>query len=60
MPNPTFNEWTSGRYNGTTINKGGPWAKRGAGFDFSGYTTTEEYQKTTLSVNTPVAWENVK
>lgn len=59
LPNPTFNEWTSGRYNGTTINKGGPWAKRGAGFDISGYTTTEEYQKTTLSVNTPVAWENV-
>lgn len=59
LPNSTFNEWGFGPYNGITINKGGPWAKRGAGFDFSGYTTTEEYEKTTLSVNTPVAWENV-
>lgn len=59
LPNSDFEQWQSGPYDGQTINMGGPWAKRGAGFDWSGWTTHKTYQTGTLTVKEPISWCNV-
>lgn len=56
LPNSDFEQWQSGPYDGQTINKGGSWAKRGAGFDWSGYTTYKTYETGILSVKEPIGW----
>lgn len=56
LPNSNFEQWDNGAYDGKSINKGGAWAKRVNGFDFSGYTAKKTYESTSLTVQEPTSW----
>lgn len=59
LPNHDFEgEWVSGPYDGVSINKGGPWARRTAGVSWGNgaWTTKETYESTTLRIKEPQGW----
>lgn len=62
LPNWNFEGvWSSGLYDGTTINKGGAWAKRTIGVPGGNgaWTTKETYQSITISTKEPQGWCSV-
>lgn len=59
LPNHDFEgEWVSGPYDGQSINKGGPWARRTGGVSWGNgaWTTKETYESTTLYIKEPKGW----
>lgn len=60
LPNSDFEQWESGPYDGQPVSKGGPWARRTAGFEFlNAWTTKATYEKPNMNVKVPVGWCSV-
>ena len=61
LPNSDFEQWQSGPYDGETINKGGPWAKRTIGISWGNgaWTTEATYQQIAITSKEPQGWVTV-
>lgn len=61
LPNSDFEQWQSGPYDGETINKGGPWAKRTIGISLGNgaWTTEATYQQIAITSKEPQGWVTV-